>query len=71
MVDSGASLHVMSKNDLTPEGRETSKDPLGIVTANGTTHKIEEATVYVCDLDMFVQDQLMKESPAVLQLCKL
>ena len=41
------------------------------MTANGTTHTTEEATVYVCDLDMFVQVQVLKESPAVLWLGKL
>ena len=41
------------------------------MTANGTTHKIEEATEQVCDLDMFVQAQFLKESPAVLSQSKL
>ena len=31
------------------------------MTANGATHTMEEATVYVYDLDMFVYDQLLKE----------
>ena len=35
------------------------------VTANGTTHTTEEARVNVCDIDMFVQVQFLKESPAV------
>ena len=71
-VDSGASLLVMSKSDLTPEEQETiqrSEDPSVIMTANGNT--TEEATVYVCYLDMFVQVQFLKESPAVLSLGKL
>ena len=45
----------MSKNQLTPEDQETiqkSKDPSIIVTAKGTAHTTEEATVCVCDLDM-------------------
>ena len=41
------------------------------MTGNGTTHKTEEATEQVCDLDMFVQAQFLKESPAVLSLGKL
>ena len=41
------------------------------MTANGTSHATEEATVYVCDLDMFVQVQALKESLAVLWLGKL
>ena len=47
-MDSGASLHVMSKNDLTPEEQETiqkSKDPSVILSAYGTTHTTEEETV--------------------------
>ena len=46
---------------MTPEEQETirkSKDPSVIMTANGTTRATEEeATVYVFDLDMFVQIQ--------------
>ena len=71
IVDSGASLHMMSKRDLTPEELETiqmSKGPSVIMTANGTTHTTEEATLYVCDLDMSVQVQSFKESPAILSL---
>ena len=57
-ADSGASLHVMSESDLTPEEQETillSKEPSVTMTANGTAHTTEEAPVYVCDLDKFVQ----------------
>ena len=42
-----------------------------MMTANGTTHSTAEATEYVCDLDMCVQVQFLKESPAVLSLGKL
>ena len=41
IVDSGASLHMMSKSDLTPGEQETaqkSKGPSVIMIANGTTH---------------------------------
>ena len=41
------------------------------MSANGTTYTAEEATVFVCDLDMLVQTQLLKESPVVLSLGKL
>ena len=40
-----------------------SKDPSDIVTAIETTHTTEEATVHVCGLDIFIQVQLLKESP--------
>ena len=72
-MDSGASVHMMSQSDLTAEEQETiqkSKDPSVIMTAKGTAHTTEEATVYVGDLDMFVQVPLFKESPAVLSLRK-
>ena len=64
----------MSESSLTPEDQETnkkSKAPSVIMTANGTTHATEEATVHVFDLDMFVEVVLLKESPAVLSLAKL
>ena len=54
----------MSESDLTPEEQETiqrSKDP-SVMTANGTARTIGEATVCVCDLDIFVEGQLLKES---------
>ena len=43
-----------------------SKDSSVIVTASGTTHTTEEATICVFELDMFVQVQVLKESPAAL-----
>ena len=55
IVDSGASLHMLSTSELTPEEQETiqkSKDPI--------THTPEEAPEKVCDLDMFVQVQFTK-----------
>ena len=35
------------------------------MTVNGTAQMTEEATVYFCGLDLFVQVQLLKESPVV------
>ena len=70
--ETGASLQMMSKRDLTPEEQETiqkSKDSSVIMTSNDTTHTIEKGTV--CALNMFVQVQFFKESPAVLSLGKL
>ena len=51
---------MMSKNDLTHREEETIqklKDPSVIMTASGTTQTTEEATVCVCDVDMFLQVQ--------------
>ena len=62
------------KGDVTPEEEgtfRTSKDPSVSMTANGTTETTEEATVYVYDVGMFVEVELLKESPAVLFLGKL
>ena len=65
------SLHLVSKSDLTPEEQETmqkSNDPSVIMTATGTSHATGEATIHVCDLDMFVQGHFVTESPAALSL---
>ena len=56
---------MISKSDLAPEEQETvgnSKD--------SSVHTTEEATIYVKDLDMFVEVQLLKESPVVLSMGK-
>ena len=55
-VDSGASLHMMSKQELTLGGKETirkSKEPTVIATADGKAESTEDATVYVNDLGRF------------------
>ena len=69
IVESGASLRMMSKSDLTSEEQETvrkSKDPSVTMTANGRTHTKGEGTVFISDLDMSVQVKLLKASPAVI-----
>ena len=56
---------------MTPEEHEMvrkSEDPSVNTTAHDTTHRTEEATAHVFDLDMFVGVQLLKESLAVLSL---
>ena len=58
--DSVASMHVMSKSDLTREEEDTtrkSQEFCMIISANGSVATTEEATVYVRDLDMFVTVQ--------------
>ena len=47
---------------------QKSKDATIIMSANVTTHKTEEATLSVNDMDMFVDVQLLEDSPAVLSL---
>ena len=56
VVDSGASMHMVSTKDLNSVEMETvraSKNPTTVVTANGEVLTKEEATVYVRELDLF------------------
>ena len=74
VVDSGASMHMLSKKDLSSEELETlrrSRTSTTVVTANGEVQTNEEAQVYVYDLDLFVTVQLLEDTPAVLSLGKL
>ena len=73
-VDSGASVHMLSKRDLSSDEMEDSaeiQEPTTVVTANGKVQTNEEAQVYVHDLDLLVTVQLLEETPAVLSLGKL
>ena len=72
VVDSGASMHVVSKSDLNQAELETvvtSRSPT-TMTANGEVRTTEEATVYVKQLDLFVKVMLLEETPTVLSLEK-
>ena len=74
MVDSVASLHVVSKKDLHCAELETvriSRSPTTVTTANGEVQTREEATVHVRELDLIVTVMLLEETPAVLSLGKL
>ena len=74
VVDSGASMHMLSKKDLSSAEMDTlqrSRIPTTVVTANGEVQTNEEAQVYVHDLDLFVAVQLLDDTPAVLSLGKL
>ena len=58
VVDSGASMHMVSKRDLNSaelETMRTSRSPTTVMTANGEVQSREEATVYVKELDVFVK----------------
>ena len=69
VVDSRASMHMVSKKDLNKAKLETvrvSKSPTTVVTANGEVLTKEEATVYVRELDSFVTVMLLENKPAVL-----
>ena len=58
VVDSGASIHMVSKKDLNSaesEAMRTSRSPTTVMTDNGEVQTREEATVYVKHLDSIRQ----------------
>ena len=66
VVDSGASMHMISKKDLSDAEMDTltkSCSPTIVITA-----KHEEATVYVKELDIFLTMKVLENTPAVLSL---
>ena len=74
VVDSGASMHRLSRKDLNSEELATvqvSRTPTTLVTANGKVQSNEEATVYVKELDLLVTVKLLEGTQAVLSLRKL
>ena len=69
VVDSGESMHMVSKKDFNSVEMETmraSRSPTTVMTANGEVQTREEATVFVKQLDLFVKVVLLEETPAVL-----
>ena len=74
VVDSGASMHMISKKDLSDAEMDTltkSCSPTIVITANGEVQTHEEATVYVKELDIFLTMNVLENTPAVLSLGKL
>ena len=74
VVDSGASMHMLSKRDLRSDVMDTlrrSRIPTTVVTANGEVQTNDEAQIYVHDLDLFVTVQILDDTPAVLSPGKL
>ena len=74
VVDSGASMHMISKKDLSNAEMDTltkSCSPTIVTTANGEVQTHEEATVYVKELDIFLTMKVLENTPAVLSLGKL
>ena len=74
VVDSGASMHMISKKDLNDAEMDTltkSCSPTVVITANGEVQTHEEATVYVKELDIFLTLKVLEDTPAVLSLGKL
>ena len=57
MVDSRASMHMVSEKDLNSaefETMRTSRSPTTVMTANGEVRTDKEATIYVKHLDLLV-----------------
>ena len=74
VVDSGASMHMISKKNLSNAEMDTltkSCSPTIVITANGEVLTHEEATVYVKELDIFLTLKVHENTPAVLSLGKL
>ena len=74
VVDSGASMHIISKKDLSNVEMDTltkSCSPTIVITANGEVQTHEEAIVYAKELDIFLIVKVLEKTPAVLSLGKL
>ena len=74
VVDSGASMHMISKKDLSNAEMDTltkSCSPTLVITANGEVQTHEEAIVYVKELGIFWTMKVLENTPAVLSLGKL
>ena len=69
VVDSGASMRMLSKKVLSSDEMENlrrSRNPTTVVTASGEMQTNEEAQVYVHDLDLVVTVQILDDTPAVI-----
>ena len=74
VVDSGASMHMISKKELSDAEMDTltkSCSPTIVITANREVQTHEEAIVYVKELDIFLTMKVLENTPAVLSLGKL
>ena len=74
VVDSGASMHMISKKDLSNAEMDTltkSFSPTIVITGNGEVQTHEEAIVHVKELDIFLTMKVLENTPAVLSLGKV
>ena len=74
VVDSWASMHMISKKDLNSVEMNTltkSCSPTTVITPNWEVQTHEEATVYVKELDIFSTMKVLENTPAVLSIGKL
>ena len=73
VVDSGASMHMISKKDVSDSEMDTltkSCSPTIVITASGEVQTHEEAIVYVKELDMFLTMKVFENTPVVLSIGK-
>ena len=71
VVDSDASMHMISKKDLNDAEMDTltkSCSPTIVIIVNGEVQTHEEATVYIKELDIFLTMKVLENTPAVLSL---
>ena len=74
VVDSGASMHMMSKKELSSEEMGTlkkSRTSTVVLTTNGEVQTHVDGQVFVHDLNQFVTVQLREETLAVLSIGKV
>ena len=67
VVDSRASMHIVSKKGSSSDELDTlrrSRNPTVLLTATREVHTNEEAQVLVHDLNLFVTEQVLEETPA-------
>ena len=67
-------MHMISKKDLSDAEMDTltkSCSPTIVITANREVQTHEDATVYVKELDIFLNMKVLENTPAVLSLGKL
>ena len=74
VFDSGASMHMISKKDLSDAEMDTltkSCSPTIAITANGEVQTHEDAIMYVKEWDIFLTMKVLENTPAALSLGKL
>ena len=74
VVDSGVSMHMTCKKDLSDADMDTltkSRSPTTVITANGEVQTHEGATVSVKELHIVLTMKVLENTPAVLSLGKL
>ena len=72
VVDSGASMHMISKKDLSDAEMDTltkSCSPTTVITSIGEVQTHEEATVYVKELNIFLTMKVLEDTRQ--QYCRL